>query len=89
MTQLEKNIRIQIRNVLDKSFPEDAKGEEGKARARAEVIYADCMAEIRKLITAFGGCELCFGKGYSTNAERGIVPCSCDRGLQIKRLLKI
>lgn len=88
MTGLEKDVRARLRGTLDKSFPEDARGAEGKARARAEVLFADAMVEVREVVKAFGGCELCYGKGYSTSAERGIIPCSCNRGLQINRLLK-
>ncbi len=55
---------------------------------------------------AFGGCKLCYGKGYATQAEvikysadfigdkefstkqTSIILCSCDRGQQLKKLLK-
>lgn len=51
------------------------------------------------IITAFGGCDKCYGKGYSTNkvqtsSRYGTVDlnpinlCSCDRGKQIKQNLK-
>jgi len=62
-----------------------------------------------KCCKAYGGCEKCYGKGYSTQLEhysgRGefdmgqagveiheqapyYLPCSCDRGKQIKELLE-
>lgn len=47
---------------------------------------------------AFGGCKLCYGKGYATQKVQArrrsykwelnpIKPCSCERGKQIKEIL--
>lgn len=48
--------------------------------------------DIDEAIKAFGGCELCYGKGYSTelSAQSGQVEvntCTCDRGKQIDEML--
>ena len=56
--------------------------------------------EKQKLAKAYGGCTLCYGKGYATGAEfwrgRGktwgrpnkIKYCTCDRGKQLATLNK-
>lgn len=44
-----------------------------------------------KTAKAFGGCEKCYGKGYSTQRLGGRVQvntCVCDRGKQIEEILK-
>lgn len=55
-------------------------------------------SEKQKLAKAYGGCTLCYGKGYATGAEfwrgRGktwgrpnkIKYCTCDRGKQLATL---
>jgi len=54
---------------------------------------------ILKYIKAFGGCLKCYGKGYATQrmdaVSRGsvdeydpIIPCSCDRGKEIAKIIK-
>lgn len=53
--------------------------------------------EIEKIMKAYGGCELCYGKGYSTTSmqysdesagtkwdETEMVYCKCSRGLQLE-----
>lgn len=49
------------------------------------------VEEVKK---AFGGCEKCYGKGYSTqmdplgSGEVKVNTCTCDRGKQIDQLLE-
>ncbi len=45
---------------------------------------------VEQLKKAFGGCEKCYGKGYSTQTIDGgtkVNTCVCDRGKQIDKLL--
>ena len=60
------------------------------------------MEDKEKIEKAYGGCTKCYGKGYSTEQQgqignsRVIIrgpkivynPCSCERGKQIKELMK-
>lgn len=54
----------------------------------------DPKDEIEKVKKAFGGCEKCYGKGYSTQIDplhsdtTRINTCVCDRGKQIDAMLE-
>lgn len=65
-------------------------------------IVAFCESMIKKTEQAFGGCTLCYGKGYSTTIEQhkeeghgpGIsvktaVFCTCERGKQLDSNIEI
>ena len=99
MSKIENDIKIRIEGVLDNGFPKiEEEGPEKIANKRgpALVLFACAMMEIRQLIKAFGGCTLCYGKGYSTQQVKaeGDDPrmitvynsCTCDRGKQIDKL---
>ncbi len=48
--------------------------------------------EIKKTKKAFGGCEDCYGKGWSSELTVGgstkINTCKCDRGQQLDKVLE-
>lgn len=80
--KIDGTTETQIFVLIDKSFISQ---EISRARAETE--------------KAFGGCKECYGKGYATTRATAtsrygtfdldpIRPCSCDRGKQIKDLLK-
>ena len=67
------------------------------------VLLHDFISQQRKeAAKAYGGCELCYGKGYSTEQQGAIGnsrvtlrgpqvvynPCSCDRGKQFEEAMK-
>jgi hypothetical protein len=94
---LENDIKERLEEVLDQHFPKvEEEGPEKIAvrRGAALVLFAQAVIEIKKVIIAFGGCESCYGKGYSTIAnEGGGTPrmrfCSCDRGKGLFELWKL
>lgn len=84
--ELEQNCNDELLEVLEAYFP---KGE-SISRGAALVLFAEAMTHIRTIIKAFGGCESCYGKGYSTSAEIGMQLnyCTCDRGSQLERIMR-
>jgi hypothetical protein len=60
-----------------------------------------CINDIMKLFRAFGFCDICYGKGYSTQAVgykdgedlvghgQEVLYCNCDRGKQLEKLFKV
>ena len=60
---LEEGIKERLTKEVDKWFPK------GKLNERGSVLtfFGAVIIEIRKLIKAFGGCEICYGKGYATS----------------------
>lgn len=86
----EQQCQQEIEMSLDQYFPKmDPPQDSG--RAKALVIFAIAMGFIRKTIRAFGGCELCWGKGYSTQTIDGKVQmnfCTCIRGKDLHDLLQ-
>ena len=58
-----------------------------KIRAVFDAFAAEVEGKTKK---AFGGCEKCYGKGYSTQSFSGrstVNTCVCERGKQIDRIL--
>ncbi len=54
-----------------------------------ETSYGE--GEVEKSKKAFGGCELCFGKGYNTQLigkEIKMNTCKCDRGTQLDKVIE-
>lgn len=48
------------------------------------------MNAVKKESQAYGGCTICYGKGYSTERVAGKVIlhyCRCDRGLALEKLI--
>lgn len=92
--------------VLDEGFPKvEEEGPEKIAMKRgpALAIYAEAIMLMHKIITAFGGCEKCYGKGYGTETtfsgggygSRQFLKknpsmrfCSCDRGKQLAEIIE-
>lgn len=53
-----------------------------------QVHDAAYEAGAAKMLKACGGCDICYGKGYSTQLASGgrraaILPCKCSRGKRI------
>lgn len=94
MAKIDQQAKVRLEGVLDAQFPKVEK--EGKAkiamrRGPALVLFAEAVLIFKELVTAFGGCEKCWGKGYSTQGSgEGIIynTCMCDRGKQIDTLVE-
>lgn len=55
-------VKERLQQELNDGFPEGKSLERGNAL----MLFAVAMSEITKTITAFGGCQRCYGKGYAT-----------------------
>lgn len=79
--------------TLDREFPKiDEEGPRKRANKRgpALLLFAEAMLLIKQAVRAFGGCESCYGKGYSTTTARGLLTmtfCGCERGEQLMNIL--
>lgn len=85
-------MKDELEEVLDEHFPKvDENGQEKNKmrRGAALVLFSEAVLRFDKLIKAFGGCEFCYGKGYSTNLDfsPSVVPCKCDRGRQFHEIM--
>jgi hypothetical protein len=85
-----------LRDDLDamsfKYFPGSRKGRQSSARFHLPELVKYVASEIDKTEKAYGGCHLCFGKGFSTyrhgetyrgkttNMHTDMKFCICDRG---------
>lgn len=85
--QYEKTLLASV----EQYFPKTAKI--SKNRENALMLFADAMVCIVEVVKAFGGCEFCYGKGYSTTItmthrgeRKNFLPCSCERGKQMQRI---
>lgn len=61
--RLIEQYKQRLEQTLDAHFPKDRKTNK---RGEALVLFAETMLIIREVLKAFGGCEKCYGKGYST-----------------------
>lgn len=62
--------------------------------------HEDNIPESEELEKAYGGCHICYGKGYATSKAAYVSPhhhkwsrlemvfCTCDRGKQLEKLIK-
>ncbi len=93
-----------LREEFDRTFELDDHGESTVVQDMVFNFFLkdreDVLKETEK---AFGGCKLCYGKGYSTEQQgyvgssrdvfRGpkleVHPCSCERGKQMQELFKL
>lgn len=84
----EQMCQNDLEEVLDEYFPKDHPPQDS-GRAKALVLFALAMGSIRKTIKAFGGCEKCWGKLFTTQTIDGTLRmnfCSCERGKQLADL---
>lgn len=95
MAKIDQQAKVRLEGVLDAQFPKVEK--EGKAkiamrRGPALVLFAEAVSIFTELVKAFGGCEKCWGKGYSTQGTgQGTIynTCTCDRGKQIDDMIVV
>lgn len=57
-----QEVKKRIEEEMNEGFPEGRSHERGNALLLAAVA----VSEVNKLFAAFGGCSLCYGKGYAT-----------------------
>ena len=78
MTNSEQRLRDDYLELSEK-FPSTAHPK----------VFDFILSAHREVVKAFGGCNKCYGKGYSTskvNDKNNTRPCVCDRGKQIKEI---
>ena len=61
-----KSFEKDLQEVVERNFPQG-----DKAGKRAWLIFAEAMVNAVEIVKAFGGCENCYGKGYSTQMMGG------------------
>lgn len=65
------------------------------ARRRIQEVIDMAVGEVEwKIAAAFGGCELCYGKGYASVVgnplyEHKISFCKCSRGEQLRKIFSM
>ena len=91
-----QDFKNRLEPVLEAGFPKvEEEGPEKVAMKRgpALAIFAEAVIGAMSIVKAFGGCEKCYGKGYSTqNVVVNMLPvtkmnfCTCDRVTQLETL---